>query len=269
MSEIYAEYKEEKENRYNRLDYIWRKLGPYFGHLRPDQITKNVCKDYISKRKVKNGTVIRELGALRSALYWFDKNTPAQFYFPQTPPPKDRYLTRKEALDLINGANEPHIKLFIILSIGTAARKSALLELKWCNVDFERGLINLGTGEGNKKRAIVPMNNTTERALEEAYKARLTDHVIEYNGRPIKDVKNGIKRAAERAKLEGVSPHVLRHTSAVWMAENGVPMSEIAQYLGHTNTRITEKVYARYSPEYLKKAAGALELSSIEHGVTP
>ena len=44
------------------------------------------------------------------------------------------------------------------------------------------------------------------------------------------------------------------------MAEAGVPVSEVAQYLGHTNTRITESTSARYSPEYLKGAARALDV---------
>lgn len=64
----------------------------------------------------------------------------------------------------------------------------------------------------------------------------------------------------KRAGLEDVTPHVLRHTAAVWMAENRVPMSEISQYLGHKSTLITERVYARYSPEYLRNAAQSLEI---------
>jgi integrase len=43
------------------------------------------------------------------------------------------------------------------------------------------------------------------------------------------------------------------------MAEDRVPMEEIAQYLGHTDINTTRKVYARYSPDYLRRAAGALE----------
>jgi integrase len=50
------------------------------------------------------------------------------------------------------------------------------------------------------------------------------------------------------------------HTAAVWMAEAGVPIPEIAQYLGHSNSRTTERVYARYSPGYLQGAARALSL---------
>ena len=73
-------------------------------------------------------------------------------------------------------------------------------------------------------------------------------------------MKKGIASAAERAGLEGVTPHVLRHTAAVWMAEAKTPMTEIAQYLGHSDSRITERVYARFSPDYLAGAAAALEL---------
>jgi integrase len=56
------------------------------------------------------------------------------------------------------------------------------------------------------------------------------------------------------------SPHVLRHTAAVWMAEGGVSMSKIAQYLGHDNDKTTQRIYARFSPEFQKDAAAVLEL---------
>lgn len=56
-----------------------------------------------------------------------------------------------------------------------------------------------------------------------------------------------------------MSPHVLRHTAAIHMAKVGISMDEIAQYLGHSDSRITASTYARYSPEDLRKAASALE----------
>ena len=60
-----------------------------------------------------------------------------------------------------------------------------------------------------------------------------------------------------------VSPHMMRHSAAVHMAEAGVPMDEIAQYLGHTNARVTREVYARFSPDYLRNAAAALEYDDL------
>ncbi len=64
----------------------------------------------------------------------------------------------------------------------------------------------------------------------------------------------------KRAGLSDVVPHDLRHSAAVWMAEAGVSMDEIAQYLEHSSPAVTFKVYARFSPDYLRKAASALEL---------
>ena len=40
--------------------------------------------------------------------------------------------------------------------------------------------------------------------------------------------------------------------------DGGIPMAEVAQYLGHTDSRVTERVYARFGPDYLRRAALAL-----------
>jgi site-specific recombinase XerD len=60
-----------------------------------------------------------------------------------------------------------------------------------------------------------------------------------------------------------VSPHVLRHSAAVHMAEDDVSMEKIAQFLGHSNVNTTRKIYARFSPSYLKDAAAALEFDDF------
>ena len=44
------------------------------------------------------------------------------------------------------------------------------------------------------------------------------------------------------------------------MAEDGVPMEQVAQYLGHNDSRTTERVYARFSPDFLRAAARSLDL---------
>ena len=75
----------------------------------------------------------------------------------------------------------------------------------------------------------------------------------------MKSIKKGFKAATVEAGLSDVSPHVLRHTAAVHMAEAGISMDEIAQYLGHSDSRITAFTYARYSPEHLRRPASALE----------
>ena len=105
----------------------------------------------------------------------------------------------------------------------------------------------------------MPINDTLLVALIEAKRTSLSPHVIEWGGVRVLSVKKGIAAAAKRAGVR-CSPHVLRHTAAVWMAESRVPMAEIAQYLGHENSRTTERVYARFSPDYLQGAAATLDL---------
>jgi integrase len=129
-------------------------------------------------------------------------------------------------------------------------------------VDLERRIINLRNPfdrARRKGRATVPINDQLFGVLVEAKKDCLSPFVIEWGGNQVKSIKKGLKAAAVNAGLPDVSPHVLRHSAAVWLAEDGHSMSEISQFLGHSNTRITEKVYARFSPDHLRSLASSLE----------
>lgn len=250
--------------------FSWKALEPFFGHLSPDDIEKEVCDAYREHRLTmgrKEGTIWTEMSVLRAAVNWAVKRkkiAKAPFiWLGEQPASKERHLTRYEADLFVSELKMPHIKLFVLLALGTAARAGALFELKWAKVDFERRLIDL-RGEGaetTKRRAIVPMNDTLYKALREAREGALTPYVLEWAGTRIHTVKGAFKRAAARCGFTDVTPHTLRHTAAVWMAEAGIPMPVISQYLGHTSTKITERVYARYSPNYLRGAASALEIA--------
>ena len=138
---------------------------------------------------------------------------------------------------------------------------SALLELRWDQVDFKHRTINynqFGREQTNKRRPEVPVNGRAYEALEQAARGALTDYVIEWDGKRVKSIKKSIRMAAKRSGVP-CSPHVFRHTAGVWMAQADVPMQKISQFLGHTSTRVTERTYARYSPSFMKDAAAALE----------
>ncbi len=138
---------------------------------------------------------------------------------------------------------------------------SAILELRWDQVDFKHRTINFnrpGREQTNKRRPEVPLNSRASAALEEAARGALTDYVIEWDSKPVKSIKKAIRMAARRSS-EPCSPHVFRHTAGVWQAQADIPMQKISQYLGHTSTRVTERTYARYSPSFMKDAAAALE----------
>jgi integrase len=64
------------------------------------------------------------------------------------------------------------------------------------------------------------------------------------------------------AGLEGVTPHTLRHTVATLLVRAGVPLIEVSKLLGHKDSRITERVYAKFSPDYLKRAIETLSIAA-------
>lgn len=117
----------------------------------------------------------------------------------------------------------------------------------------------LGGAGRQKRRAVVPMHPDLALKLILSKECAETDYVIEWAGKPVKSIKSAFRRAVVKAGLgKDVTPHVLRHTAASWMAEAGIPMSEIAAVLGHTDSRTTERIYAKFSPDYLQRAVKAL-----------
>lgn len=262
IAESYLKDKEQKASRAT-MGWSWKQVKPFFGHMRPDQINRSICRDYAQKRakqRMSRSTIVRELAFLRTALRWHDKNTPALVEVPAAPPPREYHLTRAEWVHFLSFCKLPHIRLFSILAYTSAARSAAILDLTWDRIDFERKLIDFGHGATRYKgRAVVRMNANCEEALREAHGHAMTPCVIEWAGKQVKSIKRSFADSAMRAGLPDLTPHVLRHTAAVHMAESGIRMEEIAQYLGHSGTDVTEKVYARFSPEYLAKASKTLE----------
>ena len=242
----------------------WKALEPSFGHRLAKAITREDCRQHTDKRRRagrSDSTIRKELEMLRAALrFRYGSEAPA-IWMPPPAKPRDRYLTRDELALLLEHIETPHVRLFVILAVTTGARMSALLELTWDRVNLERGVIDLnpsGRHETNKRRAVVPIAPRADEALREALEGAMTEYVIEYAGGPVKSVKKALQAASKRSGVQ-CSAHVFRHTAGVWMAEADVPMQKIAQYLGHTSTRVTEMTYARYSPSYMRDASAALD----------
>jgi len=271
VAQIWGAYQDAMQGRRQagKLAQVGRNVLPVFGHLSAETITADDCRAYLDRRRADGrqpGTIRTELGCLRSACLWAQKNrlivrAPA-IAMPSGSPPRDRYLTRAEVERLLAAAGEPHIRLAILLMLTTAGRIGALLELTWQQVDLAGRVIRLAKQDiGPKKgRATVPINDTLRAALAEAKRAALSAYVIEWGGRRVTTIKTGFNAARARSGIDHCTPHDLRRTAGRFMAEAGVPIEQIAQYMGHTNPNITRSTYAQFSPEYLLAAASALEI---------
>ena len=248
-----------------RMEDAWKALRPSWENLDPATIDDRMCMAWAARRSRSSATVRYELAMIGTACKWAERRrlidrAPAM-WLPSPPPRRERHISREQFERFHDSIRAPHARLYAVLGIGTAARPAAILQLKWQQVDFERRTVQLnpeGRVQTSKGRATVPMTTKVEQALQQAWESRTIDHVIEHGGRPVASIRRAFSLASERSGVV-VTPSSLRHSAAVWMAESGVPMEEIAAYLGHADTRTTYRFYCKYSPDYLRKAASALD----------
>lgn len=275
VAALWEAYRQDRAGRRIAENMVWsgKPVLAFFGTFLADTISVEQCRDYIKARRKAgkhDGTIWTELNHLGIVLKFAEKRglirRAPHIERPRKPAPKDKHLTRAQFDRLKAHCNAPHIRLFVELAIATAARKEALLTLTWDRVRWDRNIIELGEPDAirpQKGRATVPMTDTLRAALSEAVHGGRTEYVIEYGGRAVKSVRTGLEAAAKAAGVGHVTPHMFRHSAAVWMAEDGVPMAEIARFLGHGDVRTTERIYATYSPDYLRAAARSLETGKI------
>lgn len=278
VGDIWDAYREDRQKDGKRIanfDFDWKALKPRFAAMTVDDVTADSCRDYAKSRieaGKSQGTVWTELTRLRSCLNWAQKrriiDLAPYVWVPKKPDPVSRVMTVEEVLKLLDACKMPHIKLFVILAITTGGRSEAICQLTWDRVNFEAGEIDLRmkeavnplTKQARKGRAIVAMTAEARAALQDAKAGALTDYVIEWDGAPVKKVRKGFMAAVKAAKLEGVTPHVLRHSVATWLDEDGIPMERISKMLGHRDRRTTEKVYSKPGTKVLQPAADVIDM---------
>lgn len=278
VSDIFSAYSRDREidgKQVAAFGWNWKALAPTFARVPPEAVTDDLCRTYAKARLeagVQAGTVWTELTRLRSALTWAAKRRlidwpPPHVWVPTKPAARERVLSEDEIDRLLAGCVMPHVRLFVVLALVTGARSTALLELTWNRVDLEAGTIDLRrpepvnplTKKVRKGRAVVPMNATARAVLAQAKAEALTDHVIEWNGAPVKKIRKGFAEACRRAKLADITPHDLRRTAATIADEAGIDPQRIARYLGHANVASGE-AYRHPRPQSLSGVADVLDL---------
>jgi integrase len=243
----------------------WKAASQFWAGLSVGLIDAQLSADYLTWRQRAVNTCRNELALVRSALFWaVGKNMidkAPKIIVPAIPDSRVDHLTKDQFRQFLTGCASPHVRLFAILGVTTGARKTALLEARWPQLDWDRQLLDLNpagrAAVSNKGRAIVPLNDRAMDALREAKAGAISDFIIEYRDDQIEDIKKAIAAASGRSGIKA-HPHMFRHSAAVWMAEDRVPMTEIAAFLGHKDINVTCKIYARYAPDYLRKAAQSL-----------
>lgn len=243
----------------------WKAMRPFWENVTPDLIDREMCRKYERERNVSRSTARYELSMLAVALRWAKGRghipTAPEVWRPEPPERKVRHLTRSQFERWFEGVKAPHARLYVEIGLATMARPTAILELQWPQVDWEKRMLDLnprGRRQTKKRRPVVALNDDAFAALEDAYAARQSTYVIERGAERVKSIKKAFQAASARTGIH-VTPYMLRHTGAVWAAEAGVSMAELAQFMGHDDSATTEKHYARFSPGHLRRVADAVQ----------
>lgn len=203
---------------------------------------------YLLKQQCLKKNPVRQLHAMRlpERLPSYIKETEA-----------DRLL---EELQFDEGFKGFTDRLICELLYQTGMRRNELLQLKETDIEWSLGQVRI-LGKGNKER-LVPVGDMMLDALKAyiAEKKNIADHdqdhllILEtgqhlYAGYIYRTVKRYLSMVTTLKKR---SPHILRHTFATHLLNNGANIQAIKDLLGHSSLAATQ-VYAHNNIEKLKE----------------
>lgn len=251
------------------VGYLLKPLTPFWMSYPVSAATSAKANEYIAMRKragVKQATIRRELSVLKSAINHEIKEgrivSAPVFKLPSESPARTRWLTMEESQRLLAECTTPHIKAFTMIMLLTGRRPGEVENLTWFQVDFIAKLIYFdqdGKEASNKRKVPVPMNDDLYTLLADLHAVKTCEHVLEWKGIKAGSVRKAFERALQRAGIKGASRYTLRHTVGTWLAQGGLPLWKIAGLMGHTDTRTTDRNYAKHHPEYLRDVTDALQ----------
>lgn len=226
----------------------------------------------LKENKISNRSIKRKIAALNTFFRFlktegFLKKNPAKkLLLPKMSKPLPHFLEEKQTQELVAEVTFPDTfegqtqQLIIELLYQTGMRRAELIQLKEKDIDFSRKEMQV-LGKGNKIR-ILPLSREMLARLQDylSLKKKLFDS-SEENVLILKSGKqlyaNYVYRVVKKylneiTTLDKKSPHILRHTFASQLLNNGADLMSIKDLLGHQSLAATQ-VYTHLNIERLKE----------------
>lgn len=238
-------------------------VNNYIMHLR-EKMTRNGM--------LKNTTIARKLSTLRSFYRYLNQysdvsNNP--FIYIKTPKKAKKipeflfYHEMETLLDSfdINKKEDVRNRLMVEVMYACGLRLSELCNLKMEDISFADDFIRI-IGKGDKER-IVPFYPSLEKNIKYYVKAvrslwvkDLDNPYVFVNQRGDKITPRGVQYILDKAVINAgldihVHPHMLRHTFATHLLDNGVDLRVVQELLGHASLSTTQ-IYTHVSQERMK-----------------
>ncbi len=269
------------------LPHLDPRTGRTLGELPADAIDARTAQNMIEAITVRDGHArARAAASALSAVLkdgymrcFVDQLLP-RLLLPPPPPPRTRVLTVAEGARLLEAAyaddavrKRSLLGPLVALLLGSGCRITEAVRLVWgpegLDLSAEPPVIHIrrDTTKTEAGARTIPLDTETASALRRHRLAlgRPEDEMpvfVDQRGRAIDRsgcARFGIRRIADAAGLPNVSPHVLRHSHATWLAAAGVAPTVAAARLGHADGgSLFMRVYVHPGSAEAKQALTAL-----------
>ena len=259
----------EKEKNYSKhtLRAYRRDLETFFGFLeekRMSVVDQNVITffvGYLLKYGLDARTVARKLSSLKSFFKTLKKmgivteNPAAGIKTPKTKKHLPGFLTYeqvKQGLEI----GDPRDKAIMELLYSCGLRASELVGLNVSDIDLNREEVRI-TGKGDKQR-IVPLGRFAKRAVVQYLQERKSkgpQFFLNYRGARLstRSLQRIVRKYLMRlARAAGTNPHILRHSFATHLLDNGADLRAVQELLGHASLS-TVQIYTHLTTKRLKE----------------
>jgi integrase/recombinase XerD len=153
-----------------------------------------------------------------------------------------KILSKEEVKKIIDGCDNLKHRLILKLLYSSGLRLQELINLKRKDIDFDRGMTNVKKGKGNKDRVTL-LSDSLKMDLLKYYSENnfKTDYIFEgRNGKYTKkSVQKVLQNSGDKLGIK-IHPHMLRHSFATHLLEEGTDIRYIQKLLGHNDLKTTE-----------------------------
>jgi integrase len=188
----------------------------------------------------------------------------------KVPARKPHFLTEDQVWAVLAAAQR-RVRPMIQFLIFTGVRKGEMAHLEWSDIDWARRQIHIQPKSDWSPKSARPrtieINNHAMAALQEAYRMsakRTPPSKLVFPGRKgyLGDIRAGLNKACDKAKVPRVTVHQLRHTCASLMVMKGSDLPSVAATLGHRDITTT-MIYAHLTQDHIKTQIGKLDQVEI------
>ena len=259
----------------NDISQFTEFINPYNEELLISEINYQHIRAWLSsliKNKIAPRTANRKLSALKSFFKFLQReqiieiSPMSNVSGPKTPKRLPIFIDENQMVNLFSqvkfekGFNGQRDQLILDLFYQTGIRRSELTHLKEIDLDLFNSTIKV-LGKRNKER-IIPISLSLKRNLEAYLKVKqelnLSNPMLLVNekGHTLSEqaiYKSVNKYLSQVTTIKKKSPHVLRHTFATHLLNNGADINAVKDLLGHANLSATQ-IYTHNTIEKLKKS---------------